>query len=139
MIVVESYFPCRAIRISRSEIERWAAFVCFKEKRNKATITVVLTDDKGIRPINKKHLGHDSTTDVISFTLEESPLEGELYIDLEQARRQAKEYGITPRNEVARLVVHGILHCCGYDDTDTESKTQMIEKQERYVEKLGVE
>jgi probable rRNA maturation factor len=139
MIAVESYFPCRAIRLSRLEIERWAAFVCLKEKRNKAAITVVCTDDRGIRPINKKHLGHDTTTDVISFTLEESPLEGELYIDLEQARRQAKEFGVSPRNEVARLVVHGILHCCGYDDADEESKAQMLVKQERYVEKLGVE
>ncbi|MGE5313413.1 MAG: rRNA maturation RNase YbeY [Acidobacteriota bacterium] len=138
MIAVQAHFPCRAIRVSRAEVERWAAFVCSKEKRNKAAMTVVFTDDKGIRPINRKHLGHNDTTDVISFTLEESPLEGELYINLEQARRQAAEYGVSPRNEAARLVVHGVLHCCGYDDTDPESKAAMFKKQERYVKALGV-
>jgi probable rRNA maturation factor len=138
MTKTESHFPCRAMRLSRADIEHWVSFVCLKEKRNNAAVTVVCTDDRGIRPINKKHLSHDRTTDVISFTLEESPLEAELYINLEQARRQALEYGVTPRNEAARLVVHGVLHCCGYDDSDEESRARMFEKQERYVKALGV-
>lgn len=138
MTSVMSFFPCRAIRLSRAEIEQWVSFVCLKEKRNNAAMTVVCIDDRGIRPINKKHLGHDATTDVISFTLEDSPLEGELYINLEQARRQALEYGISPRNEAARLVVHGVLHCCGYDDLEEPAKTLMFDKQERYVRALVV-
>jgi rRNA maturation RNase YbeY len=138
MTRIESHFPCRAVRISRTEIERWVSFVCLRERRNNAVISVVCTDDKGIRPINKKHLAHDRTTDVISFTLEESPLEAELYVNLEQARRQAQTYGVTPLNEAARLVVHGVLHACGYDDTDDEARKRMFERQERYVKALGV-
>ncbi|HLP15839.1 MAG TPA: rRNA maturation RNase YbeY [Bacteroidota bacterium] len=138
MITVQSNFKCRAIRLSRAEVEQWTTFVCSHERRNNAAMTLVFTDDRGIRPINKKHLGHDRTTDVISFTLEDSPLEGELYINLEQARRQASEYGVSPKNEAARLVVHGVLHCCGYDDTDDASRARMFDRQERHVTALGV-
>jgi probable rRNA maturation factor len=136
MISVGAFFPCRAIRISRREVERCVAYVCAKEKRNKASVTIVFTDDKDMRRINKKHLGHDSATDVVSFTLEDAPLEGEVYIDLQQARRQAVDFSVTPLNEATRLLVHGVLHLCGYDDTTDRAKTTMIEKQERYVAAL---
>jgi probable rRNA maturation factor len=136
MISVAAYFPCRAIRLSRSEVERCVTYVCRNEKRNKASVTVVFTDDRTIRGINKKHLGHDCTTDVISFTFEDAPLEGEVYINLEQARRQAKEFSVTPLNEATRLLVHGVLHCCGYDDAVEPEKKAMTGIQERYVTAL---
>lgn len=136
MITIISNFPCRAVRISRAEAARCASYVCAKEKRNKATVTIVFTDDKTIRVMNKKHLGHEGATDVISFILEDDPLEGELYINLQQARRQAAEYGVSPLNEATRLIVHGVLHCCGYDDTTTKDKAVMDAVQERYVAAL---
>ncbi len=136
MIAVGVHFPCRAVRISRAEAERCVEYVCSKEKRNAGTVTVVFTDDTAIRGINKKHLGHGCTTDVISFTFEERPLEGEVYVNLQQARRQAAEYSVTPLNEATRLLVHGVLHCCGYDDmTENDAKT-MTDRQERYVAAL---
>lgn len=133
MITVDAYFPCRAVRISRREIERCVAYVCTKEKRHSAVMTVVCTDDLMIQKINTEYLGHDSTTDVISFTLEETPLEGEIYINLQQARRQAVDYHVSPLNEATRLLVHGVLHCCGYDDMTENEKNIMTDKQERYV------
>jgi len=136
MTTVTTFFPCRAVGISRAEAERCVSYVCAKEKRNNASVTVVFTDDTAIRVINKKHLGHNGTTDVISFTLEETPMEGEVYVNLEQARRQAHEYGVTPLNEATRLVVHGVLHCCGYDDTTEHDRAVMIAAQERHVAAL---
>jgi len=136
MTTVTTFFPCRAVGISRAEAERCVSYVCAKEKRNKASLTVVFTGDTAMRAINKKHLGHDRTTDVISFTLEDTPLEGEVYVNLEQARRQAQEYGVTPLNEATRLVVHGVLHCCGYDDMTERGRAVMIAAQERHVAAL---
>ena len=136
MITVAAHFPCRAVRISRAEAERCVAYVCAKEKRKTATVTVIFTDDRTIRTINKKHLGHDCATDVISFVFEEAPLEGEVYVNLQQARRQAADYSVTPLNEATRLLVHGVLHCCGYDDMTEADKKTMTDRQERYVAAL---
>jgi len=57
-------------------------------------------------------------------------------VNLEQARRQAQEYGVTPLNEATRLVVHGVLHCCGYDDMTERGRAVMIAAQERHVAAL---
>ena len=122
MISVASFFPSRAIRLSRSEVERCVRFVCSKEKRKSGSVIAVFTDDTYIHGINKTHLAHDCPTDVISFTLEESPLEAEIYVNLQQARRQAGEYDVSPLNEATRLLVHGVLHSLGYDDRTAAAK-----------------
>jgi rRNA maturation RNase YbeY len=79
-------------------------------------------------------LGHDEPTDVISFPLEEEVrLEGEVYVNLDRAKEQAKHFGVSFRNEVARLVIHGILHLVGYDDTTTEQARIMKSEEDRQL------
>jgi probable rRNA maturation factor len=79
-------------------------------------------------------LGHRFNTDVITFLIEKPPfLEAEIYINGNQARRQARLYKVTVKNEVTRLVIHGVLHALGYDDKRTKQRKQMFELQERYV------
>jgi len=70
----------------------------------------------------------------MSFPLEEGgTVEGEIYVNLDKAVRQARTYGVSPGNETARLVIHGTLHLLGYDDVARGAATVMKKRQEYYV------
>ncbi len=98
-----------------------------------ADITLVLTDEASIRKLNKEYLNHDYVTDVIAFPFDEDELAGEIYVCVEQAKRQAQEYNVSLRNELLRLAVHGLLHLIGYDDKTDDLRKKMFEKQEKYI------
>lgn len=105
------------------------------EKAKNTELNVVYVDDTKIHELNKKYLKHDRTTDVISFFLEEDSekIEGEIYISVETACKQAKEYGVSLTNEILRLAVHGTLHLLGYAD-NTEDKRQLMSNLEnKYI------
>jgi probable rRNA maturation factor len=101
-----------------------------------ARLSVTLLADGDIADMNERHLSHAGPTDVLSFALFESgeaPL-GDVYIGVEQARRQAAEHGVDVREEVARLAVHGTLHVLGHDHpAGDRSRSPMWKVQERIV------
>jgi len=104
-------------------------------------ISVALLGDDEIRALNRTHLGHDIPTDVLSFALHE-PGElvlGDVYLGAEQARRQAREEGVSEAEELVRLAVHGTLHVLGWDhpeDADARTASRMWRRQEALVAKL---
>ena len=100
----------------------------------KANVNVVFLNSRTMRKMNREYLSHDYGTDVISFCLErKDTLEGEIYINLDKARQQAKEYSVTFTNEVARLVIHGALHLVGYDDKGKKKAAVMKNKEEKQL------
>jgi probable rRNA maturation factor len=135
-VIVANAHPAR--RVAQSRVRRAVRMVLEGEGITDAAISVVAVDSPRCRRLNRKFLAHDRVTDVISFPLESRPrLEGEVYVNLDTARRQAREYGITPANEVTRLVVHGTLHLAGYDDRRPGDAARMYRAQERYVDRLA--
>jgi probable rRNA maturation factor len=138
MISVGVTTSFKNIRFAGSEIKRIVEFVCVKEKIKNAELSFVIVNDRTIRTINKKFLRHDFVTDVITFPLEPSVINAEIYINTQQAKRQAKENYVTLKNEITRLVVHGTLHAIGYDDTTVILKKKMDSVQERYVSELSL-
>lgn len=138
MIAVSVTKANSTIPFSGKAVKHIAEFVCKKEKINNAELSFVIIDDRTIRTINKKFLKHDFVTDVITFPLELETVAAEIYIDAEQAKRQAKEHAVTIKNELGRLIIHGTLHAIGYDDTTKASKKMMDSIQERYVSELNL-
>lgn len=99
-----------------------------------ANVSVVFLNSRSTRKLNREYLGHDSNTDVISFCLEEGVnLEGEVYVNLDRARTQARTYGVSFWNEVARLVIHGTLHLLGYDDRTPRLREEMRKEEDGQV------
>ncbi len=98
-------------------------------------INVVFVNYVKIRELNKQYLEHDYPTDVLAFALNDDndELEGEIYICPEVAEAQAAEFNITLKEEIIRLVTHGILHLIGYDDQAETDRKTMEEKCEYYV------
>ncbi len=106
-----------------------------------ATVSIVFIEDKKMIELNSAYLEHHYTTDVLSFTLSEKKeqLEGEVYINVAQAKRQAKEYRVSARNEIGRLIVHGVLHLLGYEDDTTKKKLRMSKREDFYLGNLELE
>ncbi len=113
------------------------------EKCKKRFVSVLLTNDKEIRAINKKFLNHDYATDVISFEAgtgylagKEADYLGDVVVSVDTAQQTARELEIPWREELARYLVHGTLHLLGYDDHETADRHKMRGRQEEIVGKI---
>ncbi|MGB9773005.1 MAG: rRNA maturation RNase YbeY [Bacteroidota bacterium] len=114
------------IRLPREPFRRLVRLLLRQEKTSSSELSIVFVGHGQIRPLNARFLHHNRTTDVISFPLGEGRrLEGEIYVNLDQAREQASAYRTTFSEEVARLVVHGVLHLLGYDDHQISEAARM--------------
>ena len=91
-----------------------------------------------MRRLNRRHLRHDYATDVLSFDLRDGrgPLLGEVVIAPGVARTQARRFGEPYRRELARYVIHGILHWAGYDDHAPAQRRRMATRQEALLRRL---
>src|SRR5256714_13483463 len=96
--------------------------------------TVAFVSDRAMRELNRRWRGKRGTTDVLSFPAEQDEFEkvegetlGDVVISVEQAARQAKEHGLEFDEEVAQLILHGILHLCGYDHETDDGEMNRLE------------
>jgi len=121
--------------INKGDLENIARKIFLEKGWQNIALNIVLVDDAFITDLNKQYLNKKTTTDVISFVLERDDkvmsLEGEVYANLAQIKRQAIEYEVSFKNELFRIVIHGILHLIGYDDQQISEKEEMT-KQENY-------
>jgi probable rRNA maturation factor len=105
-------------------------------------ITIVFVSDRKMRLLNKTFRGKNATTDVLSFPFEAEAFEvdennlGDIFISLEQAERQAIENNLDFETEIKQLVLHGILHLCGFDHETDAGEMNKLELELR--EKLGM-
>ncbi len=97
-------------------------------------INIIFTTDAVMRDLNYRYLNNDYETDVISFCLEEDPLEGEVYISVGTALKNSLEYNTTCTQELTRYAIHGVLHLIGYNDKTKKEKEIMTEKEDMYLE-----
>ncbi|HAL55155.1 MAG TPA: rRNA maturation RNase YbeY [Bacteroidetes bacterium] len=136
MIEVANNHPC--IRFPRGDTHRTIYSVLETESASLAALSVVFVGDGYIREINKRFLRHDDVTDVIAFSLEGGlGVDGEVYVNLDRAKKQAKEYGVSFREETRRLLVHGTLHLLGYDDATGRARARMREREDYHLAKLS--
>lgn len=109
-----------------------------KGEKRAGDITIVFITDERMADLNFRFRRKNRTTDVLAFPLNDKlaangRVQGEIYIALDQARRQAKEYGATLAEELKRLVVHGTLHLLGYDHHRRAQARRMRDKEARYL------
>ncbi len=98
-------------------------------------IRVIFLADADHTDMNRRFLEHHYSTDVITFSIEDVPLEGEIYVNLDQARLQADEAGTQLYPEVRRLVIHGMLHLLGYDDATAAERLEMRALEDEYLKR----
>ncbi len=123
--------------VDEDEVRRIARGVSRHEQVELGLVTVVAVGHGWMRKLNRQFLRRDETTDVLAFALgDEGKVEGEIYINLDQARRHTRTYKVSLGNEVTRLFVHGLLHLIGYKDSKHSERCRMTARQEELVRTL---
>ncbi len=128
------------------EVKKVIDYALKTEKINNVIFNIIIVDNNYIQKLNREYRKIDSPTDVISFALEDnddinySPIRllGDIYISLDKAKEQAKEYNHSLLRELSFLAVHGLLHLLGYDHMNKEDEKIMFEKQERILSSYGI-
>ena len=114
---------------------RWLRTVAESEMKRIGDIAIIFCSDGYLLDVNRKYLGHDYFTDIITFDYcEGERLSGDLFISVDSVSENAIEYGTEFANELNRVMVHGLLHLIGYDDHTEEDVKTMREKENHYLE-----
>ncbi len=129
--------------VAASRLEALARSVLQALKVKEALVSVTLITPRAMATLNKRHLGHRGPTDVITFALGADPqgiVLADVYICPDVARSQARSHGVGVREEIARLVVHGMLHVCGWEHPEDDGRTQspMWRRQEQLLKRFWI-
>jgi len=119
-------------KIKRRETTRWIKQVIEQFHKKLGNITYIFCSDEEILRINQSYLNHDYYTDIITFDYSEGDkLSGDLFISLETVKTNSERYKTNFIEELHRVMIHGILHLCGYeDDTPQEKKVMRLKEDE---------
>lgn len=129
------------LKNGRNAAKRWLGSVIKAEKYHLGDIVIAFCTDDYMVNANKKFLQHDYPTDIITFdqsTAEERTnklISGDLLISIERVRANAKLYGVPSEEEIHRVMVHGLLHLIGYDDTTPKLQKQMRAREDLYLKR----
>ena len=102
------------------------------------SVSYIFCHDEFLLKLNQEYLKHNTLTDILTFTLSNSPLPiiSEIYISIDRVQENAIERKVPFENELHRVMIHGILHLCGYSDHTSEEKTEMRSKEDHYLSLL---
>jgi len=136
-IHVHQQHPARTLEAAqiRTLVERMAA----AERMKVDEVSIVLADHATVLDLNRRFLGHDYITDVLSFPLGEEDatgLAGEVYVDLDTAAERHEEFNASFTEEALRYVIHGVLHLMDYADTTEEGRQNMRAKENHYLRRM---
>jgi probable rRNA maturation factor len=112
------------------DTEAWSTFAntaLHAIGKSECSATIAFVSDKRIRELNRQFRGVDKATDVLSFPAEEESNLGDIAVSTETATVQAKENGLTLDEEIAQLILHGLLHLCGYDHENDNGEMNRLE------------
>jgi len=116
------------------------AKVIFSENKEAGTISYIFCDDSYLLKINQEYLHHDTYTDIISFDYSEGKiLQGDIFISIERVIENSKKFTVSFNEELKRVMVHGILHYCGYKDKTEVDKDLMRTKENEKIKMFHVE
>jgi probable rRNA maturation factor len=106
-------------------------------RKPSGNLSFIITTDEGLLLINREFLKHNYLTDVIAFDYgEEDFIEGEIYISLDTIKANAHNYKVSLKNELLRVMIHGVLHICGFEDDNDERKNYMHGLEDLWLERM---
>lgn len=123
---------------NEAELSEWISATIEAEGYREGEINYIFCDDEYLHKLNVEFLNHDTLTDVISFDYTVGKeIHGDIYISVERVQDNANDFKVAFSNELQRVIIHGILHYCGYKDkTDIDEKV-MRSKEEFYLNTLS--
>jgi rRNA maturation RNase YbeY len=119
----------------KKKIREWIIKSAENEDYTIGSLNFIFTNDNVLLQLNKEYLRHFTLTDIITFDLSEREreLSGDIFISIDRAKENSREFNDSLSDEVHRLIIHGVLHLMGYKDKSPEEKQVMRAKEEFYL------
>lgn len=119
----------------KKELALWIPNIFTEEGKSLTSLTYVFCSDEYLLKINRDFLQHDFYTDIVTFELSESKdfIEGEIYVSLDRVIDNAQTLGVALKDEILRVIFHGVLHLCGYRDKKDAEIKKMRQKEDHYI------
>ena len=132
---IQFFFPQKTSLEYRSNLKLFIQSIFKKEKTKAQFINIIFCSDEFLLNINKQYLNHDYPTDIITFEISKdlNGISAEIYISVDSVTRNTIDYQSTKKNELHRVIFHGILHLCGYKDKTKEEIALMRSKEDKYL------
>jgi probable rRNA maturation factor len=123
----------------RNVLKKYILSIFKKESKNLDSLNYIFCTDKALLEINRKYLKHNFYTDIITFDLSEgSAVQAEIYISIDRVRKNGRKLGVSFKSELHRVIFHGILHLCGYNDK-TKAEIEIIRaREDHYLKKYNL-
>jgi rRNA maturation RNase YbeY len=117
----------------------WISSVILSENKSEGEINYIFCDDDYLIEINQQYLNHDTLTDIISFDYSlGNEIHGDIYISVERVRENAEEFKVSFEEELKRVMIHGVLHYCGYKDKSESDESLMRSKEDEKIKLFHV-
>jgi probable rRNA maturation factor len=118
----------------------WISNVIESENKKEGEINYIFCDDEYLLEINQQYLDHDTLTDIISFDYSVgNELHGDIFISIERVRENAEDFKVSFDEELKRVMIHGVLHYCGYKDKTDNDEQVMRSKEDEKIKLFHVE
>ena len=121
-------------------IAAWLTTVITSENKKEGEINYIFCDDEYLHKINLEYLNHDTLTDIISFDYTMgNEISGDIFVSVERVKDNAKDFNVAFDEELKRVLVHGVLHYCGYKDKGESEELLMRSKEDEKIALFHVE
>jgi len=118
----------------------WIETIVESENKILGEISYIFCDDEYLHSINMQYLNHDTLTDIISFDYTEGDIiSGDIFVSIERVEDNAKDFKVSFDEELKRVLAHGVLHYCGYNDKSDDDALLMRAKEEEKIKLFHVE
>jgi rRNA maturation RNase YbeY len=134
--IIFNFISSESILDDTESFRKWLLDTIIEEDKKLYQINYIFCDDAYLLDINKKYLDHDDYTDIITFPYQADPIESDIFISLERVDENAKDRNINFMVELKRVMIHGVLHLCGYGDKTESEKNEMRKKEDYYLQKM---
>jgi probable rRNA maturation factor len=123
----------------QDKLREWISKGVRKEKYSISNINFIFCTDVYLRKINKKYLGHDYFTDIVTFdnSVESKMIEGDIFISIDRIKKNSIAYQTSFRDELHRVLAHGVLHLLGYGDKNISEKAEMKKMEDLWLKLRG--
>jgi rRNA maturation RNase YbeY len=133
---INFYYEDIKLRIADTgRIKRLIREVIEKEKRISGDLSFIFTTDQKIIEINRKFLNRNYFTDVITFDYSgKKIISGDIFISVETVKRNSVNYKVSFRDEILRVIIHGVLHLLKYKDSNSKERKEMRRMEDHWIE-----